>query len=79
LPPVRQSAKVLVQHPAVGAPVDAATRARLVLSAVPEVQETVQVPPIMGLTFEEARRLLNELGLDVGRVMTRPVRTTGTL
>jgi hypothetical protein len=76
LPPARQSAKVLVQHPIAGAPVDAATRARLVLSALPEVQETVQVPPIMGLTFEEARRLLNEVGLDIGRVMTRPVRTS---
>jgi hypothetical protein len=74
LPPSRQSSKVLVQHPAAGTAVDAATRARLVLSAVPEVQQSVQVPPIMGLTFEEARRLLNEAGLEIGRVMSRPVR-----
>jgi hypothetical protein len=77
LPPARQGSKVLVQQPPPGAPVDAATRARLVLSAVPEVQQTVQVPPIVGLTFEEARRLLNDAGLEVGRVMSRPLRTFG--
>src|SRR6266545_4887029 len=66
LPVSRQGSKVLVQQPTPGAPVDTATRVRLVLSAVPEAQETVQVPPILGLTFEEARRLLNDAGLEVG-------------
>jgi hypothetical protein len=78
LPPARGGAKVLVQQPPPAAPVESATRARLVLSAVPEVQQTVQVPPIMGLTFEEARRLLNDAGLEVGRVMSRPIRNFGT-
>lgn len=75
LPVSRQTSKVLVQQPPPGTPVDAAGRARLVLSAVPEVQQSVQIPPIMGLTFEEARRLLNDAGLEVGRVMSRPIRT----
>ncbi|HKE20261.1 MAG TPA: PASTA domain-containing protein [Kofleriaceae bacterium] len=75
LPVNQQSSKVLFQQPQAGTPVDPAGRARLVISAVPEVQQSVQVPPIMGLTFEEARRLLNDAGLEVGRVMSRPIRT----
>jgi len=62
---------VLVQLPDPGEPVSASTGAQLVISAALEVEATVEMPSLAGLTLNEARRVLDELGLVLGRVTTR--------
>ncbi|MEJ1938897.1 PASTA domain-containing protein, partial [Nostoc sp. NIES-2111] len=59
---------VLVQLPGAGDPVAANTGAQLVVSAALEVEATVEMPSLAGLTLSEARRVLDELGLVLGRV-----------
>jgi hypothetical protein len=65
------AAIVLMQLPDAGAPVAAESGAQLVVSAALEVEATVEMPSLAGLTLTEARRVLDDLGLVLGRVQTR--------
>lgn len=64
-------ALVLAQLPAAGTPAPAAQGAQLVVSAALEVEPTVVMPPLAGLTLSEARRVLEDLGLVLGNISTR--------
>lgn len=65
------SAVVLAQLPDAGQPVPTGTTAQLVVSASLQVEATVEMPSLAGLTLDEARRVLEQLGLVLGRVTTR--------
>jgi beta-lactam-binding protein with PASTA domain len=65
------TALVLVQLPQPGYPVAAERGAQLVVSAALEVEATIQMPSLAGLTLVEARRVLDQLGLVLGNVQTR--------
>ncbi len=62
---------VLVQVPPPGYPVAADSGAQLVVSAALEVEATIEMPSLAGLTLVEARRVLDQLGLVLGNVQTR--------
>lgn len=63
--------QVLAQLPAVGDPVPGSRGAQLVISAALEVEPSVVVPSLAGLTLAEARTVLEDLGLVLGDVQTR--------
>ena len=63
--------QVLVHLPAVGEPAPATSGAQLVISAALEVEPTVVMPSLAGLTLTEARRVIEDLGLVLGEVRTR--------
>lgn len=65
------SSLVLVQMPPPGTPVAAETGAQLVISAALEVEAAIEMPSLAGLTLAEARRVLDQMGLVLGRVQTR--------
>jgi len=65
------SSLVLVQVPAPGEPVASNAGAQLVISAALEVEATIEMPSLAGLTLVEARRVLDQLGLVLGNVQTR--------
>jgi hypothetical protein len=76
VPPANPSAEfgaslVLVQVPDPGVPVATNVGAQLVVSAALEVEPTIEMPSLAGLTLVEARRVLDELGLVLGNVQTR--------
>lgn len=62
---------VLAQLPSAGQPVPAGTTAQLVVSATLEIEATVEMPSLSGLSLTEVRRVLEELGLVLGDVRTR--------
>ena len=57
--------------PPAGDPAPASSGAQLVVSAALEVEPTVVMPSLAGLTLTEARRVLEDLGLVLGEVRTR--------
>lgn len=65
------NSQVLAHLPAAGEPVTPAKGAQLVVSAALEVEPSVVVPSLAGLTLTEARRVLENLGLVLGDVDTR--------
>ena len=65
------STLVLVQLPLPGYPVAADSGAQLVVSAALEIEATIEMPSLAGLTLVEARRVLDQLGLVLGNVQTR--------
>lgn len=65
------SSLVLVQLPEPGEPVPSGGGAQLVVSASLEVEATIEMPSLAGLSLAEARRVLDDLGLVLGRVQTR--------
>lgn len=65
------STLVLVQLPQPGDPVAADRGAQLVVSAALEIEATIEMPSLAGLTLVEARRVLDQLGLVLGTVQTR--------
>ncbi len=72
LPPTYQNSPVLFQLPAAGTVVNPATqRMRLVLAAAIQVEPTVTMPSLVGLTADEAAAALSRLGLKVGRTQVR--------
>jgi hypothetical protein len=74
LPPTYQNSPVLVQVPAAGAIIDPATqRVRLVLAAALQLEETVTMPSLIGLTSDEVANVLNRLGLKLGRTTMRTI------
>lgn len=66
--------QVLVHLPRAGAPAPSGAGAQLVVSAALEVEPTVVMPSLAGLTLTESRRVLEELGLTLGQVRTRTDR-----
>ena len=76
LPPANPDAEytgqpVLVQLPAPGVAVPPDGAAQLVVSAALQVDDSVEIPPLTGLTLSEARKALDAIGLKLGRVETR--------
>ncbi len=72
------SQPVLAQSPVAGTLVDSATAARgaAVVIAVPALLESVvEVPSLAGLTQDEAKRVLEDLGLRLGKVTVLQPRT----
>lgn len=65
------SSHVLAQLPDTGDPVPGSSGAQLVISAALEVEPSVVVPSLAGLTLSEARTVLEDLGLVLGDVQTR--------
>lgn len=63
--------QVLMHLPPAGDPAPASSGAQLVVSAALEVEPTVVMPSLAGLTLTEARRVLEDLGLVLGEVRTR--------
>ena len=66
--------QVLVQLPRAGEPAPASPGAQLVITAALEVEPTVVMPSLAGLTLSEARKVLDDLGLVLGDVRTRTRR-----
>jgi hypothetical protein len=62
---------VLLQRPAVGQPVPAGIGAQLVVAASLRVEPSVEMPSLTGLTLDEVRTVLEDLGLVLGEVSTR--------
>lgn len=65
---------VLLQLPAPGEPVAPEGRSHLVISAALEVQPSIEVPSLAGLTLAEAQKALEGAGLVLGKVTTRQPR-----
>lgn len=59
---------VLMQFPPKGEPVAAGSTAQLVVAAALELEASVEMPSLAGLSLPEARRVLDELGLVLGKV-----------
>lgn len=70
-PPEFLKSQVLAHLPAAGDPAPASLGAQLVVSAALEVKPTVVMPPLAGLTLEETRTVLENLGLVLGKVSTK--------
>jgi beta-lactam-binding protein with PASTA domain len=62
---------VLLQRPAAGQPVLASTGAQLVVAASLRIEPSVEMPSLTGLTLDEVRTVLEDLGLVLGDVSTR--------
>ena len=62
---------VLAQLPESGRPVAPGSTAQLVVSAALEVEASVEMPSLAGLTLAEARKVIEDLGLVLGKVTTR--------
>jgi hypothetical protein len=62
---------VLMQLPVAGEPVSSKTGAQLVVAASVKVEPSVEVPSLTGLTLDEARQVLDDLGLVLGKVTTK--------
>jgi hypothetical protein len=69
--PEFRGSPVLLQLPAVGEPVPAGTGAQLVVAAALEIEPTIEMPSLAGLSLAEVRKVLDELGLVLGRVQTK--------
>ena len=67
-PSEHRDSPVLMQFPARGEPVAAGATAQLVVAAALELEASVEMPSLAGLSLPEARRVLDELGLVLGRV-----------
>jgi hypothetical protein len=79
LPPTYQNSPVLLQLPDAGTVLDPSTAGvKLVLAAALQLEETVTMPSLVGLTYDEVVAALNQLGLKVGKTIIRslPVRST---
>jgi hypothetical protein len=62
---------LLVQLPEPGAAVLPSDKVTLVVSTALQVDDSVEMPPLTGLTLTEARKTLESLGLRLGNVETR--------
>jgi hypothetical protein len=76
LPPAKPDSEyarqpVLMQLPDPGVAVPPEGKVQIVVSAALQVEESVEVPPLTGLTLEEARKALEAIGLKLGKVQTR--------
>ncbi len=76
LPPADPGAEytnrpLLVQLPDPGTAVPPAGKVQLVVAAALQVEDSIEVPPLTGLTLTEARKALETIGLSLGDVETR--------
>jgi hypothetical protein len=72
VPPAHRNSDVLVQTPGPGAVLVSATQTVRLVVAAPLVEaETVTMPSLIGLTYDELVRTLTTLGLRVGRTTVR--------
>jgi len=76
LPPAKPdpeyaSQPVLMQLPDPGVAVPPEGKVQLVVAAALQVEESLEVPPLTGLTLTEARKALEAIGLKLGKVDTR--------
>ena len=62
---------ILVQVPSVGTAVPPEGQVQLVVSASLQVQASVEVPSLAGLTLAEAQKALEAIGLVLGKVVTK--------
>jgi len=62
---------VLAQIPAAGLPVAPDGNAQLVIATSLQVQSSVEIPSLAGLTLAEAQKALEGLGLVLGKVVTK--------
>lgn len=67
---------LLVQLPDPGVPVLPSDKVTLVVSVALQVDDSVEMPPLTGLTLAEARKTLESLGLRLGEVETRQQQRT---
>ena len=66
---------VLLQLPSQGSPVAPGQAAQLVISAALQAEASIEMPSLAGLTFAEASKALEALGLKVGKSYTKqPIR-----
>ena len=66
---------VLLQLPAEGVPLAPGQAAQLVISAALQAEASIEMPSLAGLTFAEASKALEALGLKVGKSYTKqPIR-----
>jgi beta-lactam-binding protein with PASTA domain len=61
---------VLAQLPSAGTSLPPGATVQLVVSAKLEVEETIEMPSLSGLTLAEVQRVLADLGLQLGTVKT---------
>lgn len=74
LPVEYQDSPILDQLPPAGSVVDATQRVRLVVAAIVQQDPVVTMPNLVGLTQDEALKVLEQLGLRVGAVRQRSVQ-----
>jgi hypothetical protein len=68
LPPQYQNQPILAQLPAAGTVIDpTATRMRLVLATALEQADSVTMPSLVGLSYDEVASVLAGLGLKIGK------------
>ena len=65
------SSPVLTQFPAPGEAVPPEGSAQLVIAAALQVEPTIEMPSLTGLTLAEAQKALGSLGLPIGKVVTK--------
>lgn len=65
------SSIVLMQFPPAGIPVAPGQAAQLVISAALTAEASIEMPSLTGLTFAEASKALEALGLKVGKSSTK--------
>jgi hypothetical protein len=76
LPPAKPTSEyatqpILMQLPDPGDAVPPEGKVQIVVSAALQVDDSVEIPPLTGLTLTEARRALEAIGLKLGSVETR--------
>jgi hypothetical protein len=69
--PEHTDSPVLLQLPASGDAVAPSARASLVIAAALEVEASIEVPSLAGLTLTEAQKALESVGLVLGKVVTK--------
>ncbi|HEX7333972.1 MAG TPA: hypothetical protein VF290_20880 [Pyrinomonadaceae bacterium] len=62
---------VLAQIPAEGEPVAPKGSAQLVIATALQVQPSIEMPSLAGLTLSEAQKALEGIGLSLGKVVTK--------
>jgi hypothetical protein len=62
---------ILVHFPAAGTPVPPEGQVQLLVSASLQVQQSVEVPSLAGLSLSEAQKALEAIGLVLGKVVTK--------
>jgi len=75
LPPINPGSEfeanvVLVQEPSAGTPVPPGRTVQLVIAVPARVDSLIEVPSLAGMTFAEAQRALEGLGLTLGSAMS---------
>lgn len=76
LPPAKPTSEyanqpIVMQLPDPGDAVPPEGKVQLVVSAAIQVDDSVEIPPLTGLTLTEARKALEAIGLKLGKVETR--------